>query len=163
MFHGIRFVKLQCASFCWQLFTGSMLKAAPRQAIGVQDMAPFGALRGALLVCFAATAHAQDPAPSEACGALFAAAAQQAELTRPLAHSHSVCALRLQEVVSSAPGRTLVFARDVATANRAADVLAAAGLPVAAYHRGVPAAERDAALATLARYLKAISGCSSRV
>ena len=79
-----------------------------------------------------------------------------------------MCALRLQEVVSSAPGRTLVFARDVAAANVAADALAAAGLHVAAYHRGVPAAEREAALATLARwvnsrenpeYFRSRSGC----
>jgi ABC-type sugar transport system substrate-binding protein len=54
-------------------------------------------------------------------------------------------------VVSAARGRTLVFARDVAAANGAADALAAAGLPVVAYHRGVPPAEREAALATLAR------------
>lgn len=53
--------------------------------------------------------------------------------------------------MSSAGGRTLVFARNVAAANEAADALAAAGLPVIAYHRGVPAAERDANLATLAR------------
>ncbi len=50
-----------------------------------------------------------------------------------------------------ARGRTLVFARDVAAANEAADFLFDCGLPVMAYHRGVPAAEREAALETLAR------------
>lgn len=50
-------------------------------------------------------------------------------------------------------GRTLVFARDVAAANEAADSLFVSGLPVMVYHRGVPAAERDAALQTLARCL----------
>ena len=48
-------------------------------------------------------------------------------------------------------GRTLVFAGDVKAAEEVAACLEAAGAAVLPYHRAVPAAARDAALATLAR------------
>lgn len=67
------------------LSTSGMLEAAPRQAVGVKDTVPLDALRGALLVCLAGVARAEDPAPFVLCGgAPFMAAAQQAELGRPL-------------------------------------------------------------------------------
>lgn len=49
-------------------------------------------------------------------------------------------------------GRTLVFAEDVAAAKEVTKCLHEAGATVLAYHRDVPAAAREAALATLARY-----------
>lgn len=67
----------------------------------------------------------------------------------------------LQEAVigghlgASAPGvagcrRTLVFARDVAAAKEVAQCLESGGAAVLTYHKGVKAADRDAALETLA-------------
>ena len=46
--------------------------------------------------------------------------------------------------------RTLVFAKNVAAADKAAEALRDAGLEVALYHRNVPAEERAAALAAMA-------------
>ena len=69
----------------------------------------------------------------------------------------------LQVAVEGSDGRTLVFARDVAAADEVADFLTEAlhggggDRRVLAYHRGVPAEAREAALDTLARWAAAPS------
>lgn len=63
----------------------------------------------------------------------------------------------LQEAVTSRPPpqgfaeRVLVFAETVAAANGVANALEAVGVTALLYHKAIPAADRAAALTTMAR------------